>query len=150
MATKKKVAKKAAVKKAAVKKPRKLKGPPAISCVVGATPTGTTPKTLRDLIYAWLYVTVGQIGNVDRNGNSCIIASQVKTCLQANAGVIVTDTLLQDIIGWIEAIQQDDDGALLSFMNLLKNSGVAQRISQPWSGTSDHPELGELNNIFVP
>jgi len=149
MATKKLAVKKPTAKKSVIKK---LPAP----CDPGTTPTGTSKKVIRDVLYSWLYVSVGQINNIPAQGDPGTIADGFIACLVQNdpsgvPRVNVSPQLRKDVIAWVTAIQKDKNcyGVLTTFMNILKASGAIQRIPQPWTGTPDHPALGELDAIMT-
>jgi hypothetical protein len=111
-------------------------------------------KAVRDLAYAWLYVTVGQIHNVTTASSTKAVIAQLTGNLKKGNHVSLPagGTLQTDITNWVTKIRSNDPtkNQLIAVSNLLKGTATATSLmSKPWNGPSDHPDIAELDSIFV-
>jgi len=90
-----------------------------------------TNQQLIDLMYAWLYITVGQCANTSLD------PVKVKSDLAAHK--VVVDPAI--VNGFVAAVQ--------AAPNAYKATAQVLRAAIPgWSGPTDHPTLVQLDPIF--
>jgi hypothetical protein len=109
--------------------------------------SASTAAVKRNLLYAWLYVTVGQYEHVIDPAvpRDTIVANLLANLRNGNHVKIPSGDKLETTIGaWVDAVRADS-GAYGAAANLLLVSGPGD-----WTGGPDHPNLLELDASFVP
>ena len=111
-------------------------------------------KVIRDMIYAWLYITVGQLSTYGPGDDPGELATRVIGDLQGlnpsgkpHVSIPSGAPLEQDINSWLTSIQ----GNQLAYSvvgNDMQTSGAVTILNKPWTGGSTHPTLEELDSIF--
>ncbi len=96
-------------------------------------------RALRDVFFAWIYVSVGQLDTIGTRSADDIIAD-----LQSSVSIGPQTQLYQDVKTWITQIQANP-AAYATVATTLKASGTTGALSAPWSVIPRHPSLEELD-----
>jgi hypothetical protein len=96
-------------------------------------------RNLRDLIFAWLYVSIGQLDTIGTRSADDIIAD-----LKSSVSIPAGSQLYQDVETWITQIQANP-AAFDAVAGVFKAAGTTGLLSSPWIGPTRHPSIEELN-----
>lgn len=96
-------------------------------------------RDLRDLFFAWIYVTLNQLPSIGERSADDIIGD-----LQSSISIGPETQLYQDVKTWITNIQANP-AAFASVAGTFKGATTANSLSSPWDGPRPHPSIDELN-----
>ncbi len=102
-------------------------------------------KSLRDLMFAWTYVSISQLGNLTSGART---ADDVIGDLQSNISIPPGSQMDQDVRTYISQIQANP-ASFTSVANTFRGAATTTALSSPWDGPPRHPSLGELNLVMA-